>query len=134
MNSSEPPKPKSFRLSRGRSDLGLLLFAIGLFVLGFYYESMALWVMRGIGFTTIVLLVWFLVLILSDKSRKYVVPDAGLASILARIAVLGFWAFYLWRGFQAGSYIDTLLCAMFVIVFAILEMVGIRNRRRMLRA
>lgn len=134
MKSSEPSKPKSFRLSRGDSDLWLLLFAIGFFVLCFYSEGMAIWVMRGIMFAGVVFLVSVLIFLSSAKSCKYVVRDVSMASILARIAVLGLWVLYLWRGFQEGAYIDMSLATSFVIAFTILEIVGIRNGRRMPRS
>jgi hypothetical protein len=115
-------QPRSFRLSHGRSDLWILL---GVFVFGaivLVIPAAGPWIMRAMLIAAEVLLLVYIGYV--RRLREVVIWRSSLGTPIGAViglAVLGFWIWYLAKGFLAGKWIDASIASVLIAEFAYLE-------------
>ena len=130
---AKPPDdapPRDFRLSRGPSDLWVLPAALAFGAALVFAPDAVPWIIRAA-------LAGVAVLLLCDipSARRLAraegpAPPArgdGAAGTWVALGVLGFWVWYIARGFLAGAWIDAGLAAVLVAELTYLE--WLRSRR-----
>src|SRR2546423_6867430 len=114
-------EPRSFQLSRGRSDLSALFFALVFGVVLIAVPKAGPWIMRAMLVAGAVLLLFYIRSV--RRLRGMVVWRSSLRGpfgVLIGLAVLGFWIWYLVRGFAAGKWLDASIASVLVAEFAYL--------------
>ena len=111
----EKDNPRTFRLSGGRSDLWMLLFALVLFIVFAVAPDLGHWIVRAI-FIAVALLMFRAILLIRQGPRieRPALPLPGPLLFVLGTLILGMWIWKLVLGFRAGHWIDASIMSMIV--------------------
>lgn len=129
MSDAPDDEPRSFQISRGPSDLWILFAALVFGAVLIIRPAAGPWIMRA-GLIVFAFLLLRYVL----SVRRLVLAgalDRSSSSIFGTaiaLGVLGFWIWYVSRGFLAGKWIDAGLASILVAEVTYLE--WLKRRRR----
>ena len=115
-------EPRSFRLSRGRSDLSSLFVGLLFGAILIASPTAGLWIWRVI---LVGCAAWLFFEIRSVRRLRGVVAWQSSfrdpLGVLMGVAILGVWVWYVARGFAAGQWIDPSIGAVIVAEGAYIE-------------
>ena len=129
MRDAPDDEPRSFQLSRGPSELWILFAAIAFGVVLIIAPAAGPWIMRaGLIVFAFLLLRYILAVRRLSLAGTWEPSSSGILRTWIALGVLGFWIWYLARGFLAGKWIDAGLASILVAEITYLE--WLKRRRR----
>jgi hypothetical protein len=122
MRDAPDDEPRSFQLSRGPSELWILFAAIAFGVVLIIAPAAGPWIMRaGLIVFAFLLLRYILAVRRLSLAGTWEPSSSGILRTGIALGVLGFWIWYLARGFLAGKWIDAGLASILVAETTYLE-------------
>ena len=128
MSDTQDEKLRSFRLSRGPSDLGTLFFAFAFGAVLLISPPAARWIMRAL--TVVYLALLFQIILSVRRLRRHAPPPPSApdrSGTIVALAVLAVWVWVIARSFSAGLWLDATLIALVIAEFVYLE--ALKSRR-----
>lgn len=130
MSDAPDDEPRSFRLSRGPSDLWALPVILGVLLFSIVAPIAYRWMMRTVLVVAAVLFLRYIVSIRRRLNTGALAPlSESFVETLIKIGVLGVWIWCLSRAFIAGEWLDAGLASILVAEVVYFEWLTSRRGR-----